>query len=126
VWVSVWVGVVCAAFPCTLCRRQPSAVADTATGVSHRPQHWCRCPCCCCPLPLSLLPLLLPAQSFHDRLKAESDILETYDVEESVKYITVRMWGGSGGGTWQAGCCERLAGVTGWQAGRRWAAGSWA
>lgn len=29
-------------------------------------------------------------QSFHDRLKAEQDILETYDVEESCKYITVR------------------------------------
>lgn len=28
-------------------------------------------------------------QSFHDRLKAEQDILETYDVEESCKYITV-------------------------------------
>lgn len=39
------------------------------------------CGCRCC---------LLPAvQSFHDRLKAEQDILETYDVEESCKYITV-------------------------------------
>ena len=35
-----------------------------------------------------------PVQSFHDRLKAEQDILETYDMEESCKYITVRGEGG--------------------------------
>jgi hypothetical protein len=29
-------------------------------------------------------------QSFHDRLKAEQDILEAYDVEETCRYITVR------------------------------------
>lgn len=34
-------------------------------------------------------------QAFHDRLKAEQDILETYDVEESCKYITELMWRGS-------------------------------
>lgn len=39
---------------------------------------------------LFLLPLVPLVQSFHDRLKAEQDILETYDVEESCKYITVR------------------------------------
>jgi len=32
---------------------------------------------------------VLLLQAFHDRLKAEQDILETYDVEESCKYITV-------------------------------------
>ena len=37
--------------------------------------------------------LLCVSQSFHDRLKAEQDILETYDVEESCKYITVRAHG---------------------------------
>jgi hypothetical protein len=28
-------------------------------------------------------------QEFHDRLKAEQDILESYDTEESVAYIQV-------------------------------------
>lgn len=28
-------------------------------------------------------------QAFHDRLKAEQDILEQYDVEDSCKFITV-------------------------------------
>jgi hypothetical protein len=30
-------------------------------------------------------------QEFHDRLKAEQDILESYDTEESVAYIQVRL-----------------------------------
>jgi hypothetical protein len=30
-------------------------------------------------------------QEFHDRLKAEQDILESYDTEESVAYIQVIM-----------------------------------
>lgn len=34
--------------------------------------------------------LCASSQPFHDRLKAEQDILEMYDVEESCKYITVR------------------------------------
>eukprot|EP00879_Flechtneria_rotunda_P011579 GHRR01012094.1.p1 GENE.GHRR01012094.1~~GHRR01012094.1.p1 ORF type:complete len:596 (+),score=199.38 GHRR01012094.1:4052-5839(+) len=34
-------------------------------------------------------------QAFHDRLKAEQDILEGYDVEESVQYIQEQMWRGA-------------------------------
>lgn len=56
------------------------------------------------------LSLLLPGQSFHDRLKAESDILETYDVEESVKYITVREDMRNRRAAVVSGCCDRLAG----------------
>jgi hypothetical protein len=32
---------------------------------------------------------MLRLQSFHDRLKAEADMLEGYDTEESVTFIMV-------------------------------------
>jgi hypothetical protein len=43
-------------------------------------------------VPNQQLDAALPAarlQEFHDRLKAEQDILESYDTEESVAYIQV-------------------------------------
>jgi hypothetical protein len=48
--------------------------------------------CCCDNHACSIrLPAVFGClQAFHDRLKAEQDMLESYDTEESVAYIQVR------------------------------------